>query len=382
MMQKHVVHLVYAFDTGGMENGMVNLFNNMPHSDYRHTVIALTGFTGFRKRITAQQVDFRALNKKPGNDPGMFVRLYSMLKELKPDILHTRNLAALEGQFVGALSGVSARVHGEHGRDNPADLSGKNWKYNSIRKAARHFVHEYICVSRDLKAWLHHSVGVAEKHIHQIYNGVDTQRFRPRNLNEPGDFPAGFATNDSFVIGTVGRMTPVKDHVTLIQAFSAIAGIIPKARLVIVGDGSERKRCQQLSSDLGISDMVWFPGERNDVPCLMQSMDVFVLPSISEGISNTILEAMASGLPVIATRTGGNVELVEEGHTGLLTPVGDVHKLALALIDFYKADDMRREYGKNARSLVERTFSLSSMAAAYSNVYEQVLQNKKQKCAA
>ncbi|NWG40064.1 MAG: TIGR03088 family PEP-CTERM/XrtA system glycosyltransferase [Hydrogenophilaceae bacterium] len=381
-MQRHVAHLVYAFDTGGMENGMVNLFNNMPYPDYRHTVIALTGFSDFRKRITAQQVDFRALNKKPGNDPGMFARLYSMLRELKPDILHTRNLAALEGQFVGALSGVGARVHGEHGRDNPADLNGKNWKYNFIRKTARHFVHEYICVSHDLKTWLHQSVGVTEMRIHQIYNGVDTKRFLPRNPNEPSGFPAGFATNDSFVIGTVGRMTPIKDHVTLIHAFSAIARIIPKARLLIVGDGSERKRCQQLSSDLGISDKVWFTGERNDVPGLMQSMDVFVLPSISEGISNTILEAMASGLPVIATRTGGNVELVEEGHTGLLTPVGDVHKLSLALIDFYNADDKRREFGKNARSLVESKFSLTSMAAAYSNVYEQVLQNNKQACAA
>lgn len=381
-MPAHVVHLVYAFDTGGMENGMVNLFNNLPASSYRHTVIALTDFTDFRSRITAQQVDFRALNKKPGNDPSVFVRLYSMLRELKPDILHTRNLAALEGQFVGTMLGVKARVHGEHGRDNPADLAGKNWKYNAIRKFARPFIHEYICVSRDLKGWLHQSIGVEVNRIHQIYNGVDIQRFRPRTPNDPTILPPGFATEDSFVIGSVGRMTPVKDHATLIQAFSEVAKIIPQARLVIAGDGSEKLRCHQLATDLGIVGKVWFPGVCDDVPALMKSLDVFVLPSISEGISNTILEAMASGLAVIATRTGGNTELVEEGQTGSLTPVGDVRSLSLALIEYCGSSEMRRRYGENARRLVERSFSLAAMADAYSNVYERTLENGKYKCVA
>lgn len=152
-MTDHIVHIVHRFDTGGMENGMVNLFNTLPAERYRHTVVALTDYTDFRRRIVAQPVAFHALRRPPGRGLAWMRRLRALLRALKPDLVHTRNLAALEAQFVAAAAGVRATVHGEHGRD-VFDLHGRNWKYNLLRRAARPFVSNYIAVSRDLEGWL------------------------------------------------------------------------------------------------------------------------------------------------------------------------------------------------------------------------------------
>lgn len=368
----HIVHLVYAFDTGGMENGMVNLFNTLPPERFRHTVIALTGFSRFKERITGQQVDFYALDKKPGHAPGVFVRLYRLLRELKPDLLHTRNLAALEGMFVGVLAGIPVRVHGEHGRD-VFDLDGTNWKYNLLRRCARPFVHRYITVSQDLENWLTGRLGIRANRVTQIYNGVDTVRFHPRSGAAQAILPAGFNTADSVIFGSVGRMAAVKDYPTLIRAFASVAEHIPHARLVLVGGGTEHADCLQLAKSLGIADKIWMPGERQDIPQLMQAMDVFVLPSLNEGISNTILEAMASGLPVVATRVGGNVELVKDGVIGALTAAGDAGAMAGILLNYARQPELARRQGQAARQWVEQGFSLSAMAGAYVSVYEQVL---------
>ncbi|MEW6253907.1 MAG: glycosyltransferase, partial [Planctomycetota bacterium] len=212
-MTAHIVHIVHRFDTGGMENGMVNLFNTLPPGRYRHTVVALTDYSGFRHRITAQRVDFHALNRAPGNGIGWTARLWKLLRQLKPDLVHTRNLAALEAQFVALAAGIRATVHGEHGRD-VFDLHGRNWKYNLLRRAARPLVSNYIAVSRDLAGWLRRDIGVPESKIHQIYNGVDSMKFRPRVGPRPD-----FAHPDSIVFGSVGRMVEVKDYPALVRAF-------------------------------------------------------------------------------------------------------------------------------------------------------------------
>jgi len=297
----HIVHVVHGFDTGGMENGMVNLFNTLPPGRFRHTVVALTHFSDFRRRITAQAVEFHALHRPPGRNLGWMVKLWKLLRQIRPDLVHTRNLAALEAQFVAAAAGIRATVHGEHGRD-VFDLYGRNWKYNLLRRAARPFVSNYIAVSRDLETWLRLVVGVPPRKLHQIYNGVDSVKFHPRAGVRPEVLPPGFAEAGSTVFGSVGRMVEVKDYPTLTRAFIQMKRHAPErathARLVIVGEGPARATCLDLLKQAGMAHLAWLPGERHDIATLMQAFDVFVLPSKNEGISNTILEALASGLPV------------------------------------------------------------------------------------
>jgi sugar transferase (PEP-CTERM/EpsH1 system associated) len=374
-----IVHLVHRFDTGGMENGMVNLFNHLPAEKYRHAVIALTDYTDFRNRITAQPVEFHALDKKPGHDPAVFLRLYKLLRTLKPTLLHSRNLAALEGQFVGVAAGVKGRVHGEHGRDT-FDLHGQDWKYNLLRKSARPLIDQYIAVSRDLAGWLVGTVGVRQDRVNQIYNGVDSVKFHPRQGVRPSVLPAGFADGTRVVFGSVGRMASVKDFPTLVQAFILMVqsseDARARARLVMVGEGMARAQCQRLLNEAGMTDLAWLPGERHDIAECLRAMDVFVLPSLNEGISNTLLEAQATGLPVIATRVGGNVELVEEGKTGTLVESSNPQAMAQVLRTYLDEPDRRKAEGLAARRRIESSHSLEAMSQAYQAVYDKVLAAK------
>jgi sugar transferase (PEP-CTERM/EpsH1 system associated) len=370
-----IAHVVYHFGTGGMENGMVNLINRLPETQFRHLVISLTDHTEFRQRIRHNHVEFIDLHKQPGHDLSWMRRLYRILRETRPAIVHTRNLNALEAQFVAAAARVPARVHGEHGRD-VFDLDGKNWKYNLLRRAARPLVDQYITVSRDLAGWLQASVGVSAQRLSQIYNGVDKAKFHPSAGQRPQVGPAGFLSGATCVIGSVGRMAAVKDYPTLVRAFIQLCqsgAPLPGVRLIIVGDGPSRQSCQTLLDQAGLADRAWLAGNRDDTAELMRAMDVFVLPSLGEGISNTILEAMSSGLPVIATAVGGNPELVSAGETGALFQPGATEALARSLLD-YAADPARiaRE-GVAARARIERDFSLERMVAGYQTVYLKAL---------
>jgi len=371
-----IAHVVYHFGTGGLENGLVNLINRLPRDRFRHVVICLTDHTGFRGRIERDDVAFFDLNKPPGHSHDWMRRLYRLLRELKPDLIHTRNLNAVEAQFVAALARVPARLHGEHGRD-VFDLEGKNWKYNLLRRAARPLVRHYTCVSRDLAGWLRDTVGVAPSRLTQIYNGVDSDKFHPRGVTRPPLGPEGFLDGATCVIGSIGRMVAVKDYPTLACAFIQLCRQMDNPaglRLLIVGDGAARAECQTLLDQAGLSSQAWLPGNRDDTAECLRVMDLFVLPSLGEGISNTILEAMATGLPVIATAVGGNPELVAAGDNGALFDPGDEVALVRTLLDYAADPERRAREGAAARRRIERDFTLARMAAAYQAVYEAALE--------
>ncbi len=371
-----IAHVVHHFDVGGLENGMVNLLNRIAPERYRHAVICLSGFGDYARRITNPAVEFFALNKHPGQDWSVYARLARLLARLKPALVHTRNLSALEGQFVATAVGIRARVHGEHGRD-VFDLAGQSRKYNLLRRAARPLVKRYVTVSRDLERWLIETVGVPPERVTQIYNGVDTGRFRPREGARVLLGPPGFMRGDEIVIGSVGRLAAVKDFPTLIRAFFRMMRFEPalrdRLRLVIVGDGPERAKCEDLLVAKNLGRHVWLAGERDEVAEMLRGFDVFALPSLGEGISNTILEAMASGLPVVATRVGGNPELVEEGVTGALVPPGQPDVMAQALLKYAAKRERIESHGRTARLRTEVRFSMQAMVEAYLDVYDAVL---------
>lgn len=373
-----IVHIVHRFGTGGLENGVVNLINNLPPDRYRHAVLCLTDFSGFRDRIERTDVSVIALEKPEGTHPVLFKPLWRQLRALRPAIVHTRNLATLEAQIAAYFLGVPCRVHGEHGRD-VFDLHGDNRAYNMLRKVIRPLVQRYIAVSRDLEAWLQRTVGVPPGRVSQIYNGVDTLRFRPHAGERPALPGPDRVTADTIVIGTVGRMAAVKDHMTLIRAFVRLLETEPAARerlrLVIIGDGPLRDQAVSALREAGAASCAWLPGDRSDVPTLLQAMDIFVLPSLGEGISNTLLEAMSVGLPVVATRVGGNPELVAEGVTGRLVPAGDAGAMAAALRDYVRDAGQRSAHGAAARQRVEQHFSLTAMVEGYQGVYDGLLHN-------
>ena len=371
-----MLHVVHRFDTGGLENGVVNLINHMPPQAYRHAVMALTEVTDFRRRVFASDVRFMSLHKGPGQGFRLYPRVWRMIREMRPAVVHTRNLGPLEMQVAVAAACGAVRVHGEHGRELN-DVDGSNLKLQRLRRLYAPFVHRYVALSRELRTYLVEKVGIAGKRIEQIYNGVDAQRFRPLT-GAPGPIEGWHLNAETpWIVGTVGRMQAVKDQTLLARAFVHALLLRPELkhvwRLVMVGAGPLQEEVRTVLTDAGLASLAWLPGERADVPDIMQRMHCFVLPSLTEGISNTILEAMACGLPVVATDVGGNGELVQAGRTGLLVAAGDIDGMAQALLQIYDAPERARAMGAQSRREVESRFSLPAMVAAYQALYDQEL---------
>ncbi len=180
-----------------------------------------------------------------------------------------------------------------------------------------------------------------------------------------------------WVVGTVGRMQVVKDQLTLTRAFILALKIAPelkvRVRLALVGEGPLRQQCQELLECAGVSQLAWLPGERNDVPEIMRGLDCFVLPSLAEGISNTILEAMACGLPVIATDVGGNADLVLHGITGQIVSAGDADAIARSLVQLATSPALAQAMGRAGRQRILEKFSLDAMVGTYQGLYDQLL---------
>ena len=370
-----VAHVMYRFDTGGLENGVVNLINHMPESAYRHAVISLTTITDFKDRIKRKDVEFYALDKKPGHVLWIYPQLYRLFRQIRPAIVHTRNLAALEVTIPAWFAGVKVRIHGEHGRD-VGDFDGTNKKYQWIRRVYSPFVKHYLALSKDLAQYLTHTIGISIKRVAQIYNGVDAVKFYPASSRLPiSDCP--FNEDGLWLIGTAGRMQTVKDQTNLARAFVEALKIAPelttKLRLVMVGEGPLRKDSIAILQAAGIQHLAWLPGERTDVADVMRGLDCFVLPSLGEGISNTILEAMACGLPVIATAVGGNVELVVEGQSGTLVPAASPSAMANAIVRLAQHPEITRKMGQHGRQIVENNYSMEAMVGNYQRLYDKTL---------
>ena len=362
--QALVVHLLYRLDFGGLETLLVDCINRMP--GYRHAVVCLAGYTAFAERITRADVTLHSLDKAPGLGLGAHLRLFKLLRALRPTILHTYNLSAIEYNFTATLAGVPVRVHAEHGRD-AGDPHGKNRKHNLLRRLMAPFVDRFVPVSGDLRDWLRSTVGIDAAKIALIANGVDTSQYRPAP-----QAPA------EYVVGTVGRLQDVKNQALLIDAFGAVRARLPHQpmRLVIVGDGPLRTALQQRVHDAGLAGAVTLTGARSDIADQMRAMSVFALSSLAEGTPVTLLEAMACGLPVVSTAVGGIPELVQENATGLLVASGDCAAMTDALAVYALDPALARHHGGAGRARIEQGYSVGAMVQAYAALYDTLRKNK------
>lgn len=369
-----ICHIIFRLDFGGLENGLVNLINCLPSEEYVHTIICLEHATEFRQRIRQSDVKIYELHKKKGKDISMYWRIWKLLRQIKPDIVHTRNIGTIDMLLPAYLSGVKKLVHGEHGLEF-MELEGENSKYNLFRRVIQVIVKKYIVVSHDLLIWLNNEVGVKREKISLIYNGVDIKKFHSATGSKD-ILPPRFAPDNAIIIGSIGRMEEVKDQMTLVKSFVQLLQNHPELyndiRLIIVGDGRMIGDIRHYLKDKGVESLVWLPGFCDNVADFYRLFDVFVLSSKREGVSNTILEAMACGLPVIATDVGGNPEIVMNHSTGQLVAVESPDDVEKALLKYISNPLVRKNHGNIARARALSEHSLTAMVEKYRSVYQSL----------
>ena len=372
-----MVHLIYKLDFGGLENMLVQRLNRMPAASYRHAVVALTEITDFADKITKPGVGLYSLHKPPGSAPGTHLALFKLLRRLRPAVLHTYNLSAIEYAPAALLAGVPVRINGAHGRE-VSDPDGLNPRHNLLRRLMLPF---YDCCygnSADLVAWNRDTIGVPERKSTLLGNGIDTDKFQPGNRRAL-QAASGFA-DDSIVIGTVGRVQAVKDHAGLVDAFIAVRAELPafasRLRLAVIGDGPQLTQLRAKVEAAGLADAVWLPGARSDVAALLGGIDVFAMSSLAEGTPGSALEAMACGLPVVGTRVGGLPEVIDEGVTGALVPPADPKAMAAALSRYIVSSGLAQRHGGAGRQRVLQLYNMGAMVAAYQSLYDNLCKRK------
>ena len=370
----NVIHILPSLEVGGMENGVVNLVNGMDRSVFRPFVCCLEKEGRLRSRIKADVKIFN-LKEKAGLRIKLPIKLMHLFKEEKIDIVHTHNFyTSIYGSIGAYMARTPVIIHGEHGMI----LREEKTRRKSIANFLSNFTDVIICVSEDLKKQVAQKVRISENKIKAIANGINFSLFEQNRSGAVKREDFGIEKDD-IVIGTVGRLVPVKDYATLIKAFSLTVKIMPNAKLVFVGDGPLAEDLAILTKKLKIEEKVKFLGHRNDVLKLYSIMDVFALTSLSEGMSNVVLESMASKVPVVATKVGSNPELIEDGNNGFLVSVGDKIGLARSIIKILSNPEEAKRMGQAGYERVKNFYVIDKMVDNYETIYLHYIEKKVKK---
>ena len=362
-----IAHVIPTLRIAGLETTVARLTDRLG-AGLTHVVITPGADGPLRDRFP-KGIPVIAMAERHRPDRWNALRMARLFRSLRPDIVHSRNWSCIDAIIGARLAGVPVVIHSEHGRESN-DPEGRNAMRRVGRRLLGPMVTQFVTVSRDLARWLVEDIGLPSRKVLSIRNGVDLLQFSPRG-RQAARAALGIEA-DRVVIGTVGRLDPVKDQVGLVEAFSGLAED-PRAILVIVGDGPCRRALETKVADLGLGGRVRLLGEREDVPVILAALDVFVLSSVGEGMSNAILEAMATGLPVVATGVGGNPELVVDGTTGFLVEPRSPAALAGPLRRYLADPAVLARHGAAARGLAEAEFSLERMVGEYEQLYRRFL---------
>jgi glycosyltransferase involved in cell wall biosynthesis len=293
-------------------------------------------------------------------------RLADWLRRLKPTIVHVHSGAWLKAARAAHLAGVPHTVHTVHGIEGD-----EPWFIKPLWRMAAHYTDAIVSVSEPLMGYLQRDMGLARDKLRLIPNGVDTESFRPGPSG--GQLRARLRLGaDDVLIGNVARLTPVKNHALLLEAFAILRPHAPRATLAIVGDGPLRRDLERRIAALGLEAHARLAGLAGDMPAIYRDFDLFVLSSRLEGTSLSILEAMASGVCVVATAVGGNPDLLGHGRFGVLVPPDDPRALAAAMADLLRDHARRRMLAAAAREHVARSYSEESMLRRYEELYDSL----------
>jgi len=360
-----VAHIINSMEVGGAQRQVLNLFRAIGRDRFDLRLICLAEKGAFGERLEREGFPVQALGKGRGIDPRMLIRLVRLLRQWKPDIVHcTVFTANLWGRLAAKLAGVRILIAHEQ-----STVSLEKRHRRVIDRVLSRWTHRVLAVSDDLRRRVIAEERIDPQRVEVLYNAIECDAFD----SPPTEPLPALPGRRGFRVGIVGRLEYRKDHLTAVRAAARVVAQVPEAVFCLVGDGPERSRIENEIARLGLADHVRLLGERDDVARLLHAFDLYVLCSVTEGLSLSILEAMAAGLPVVATRVGGNPELLDQGRAGILIPARDPDALADAIIDLLINREKASALGRAARERARRSFDIRTVARRLEEIYERAL---------
>lgn len=364
-MRRRVLFVVLEMDLGGLQRMVSLLINRLDLTKFEPYLVCLDRSGPFYDEAASVCSASYILGRRPGVfDRHLFADLWRIVRAHKIEVIHSHNGCSSYAVLAGKLNGVQTIVHTDHGRLVPDKRSAM-----LEDRLSSCFLTKFVVVSSELAEYVVGQMGISRRKVATILNGVDDQKFLPANDSERTfrRRELGYSDSDR-VIGTVCRLDPIKNLDFLISGMSSILKLLPDAKLLFVGVGPERERLERLANSVGVAQSVKFLGFRSDTENVYPAFDVYACSSLSEGTSMTILEAMACGLPVLASRVGGNVRLVDT-RSGCLFDLDDPREFVEEVVRYLGDSVLRRRLGANARRRIELEFGLSTMVSAYETLY-------------
>lgn len=359
--------LITELRIGGAQNVLYDTVTGLPSDHYRHLVVCLFGADQTAERLRAAGFQVVDLHMRSKLDVGVVWRLGRVLRDFDPHLLHSHMFHAnLLARIVGRLTGVPRIVCTEHTMGQEGSVR------RLLNRLTAPLADRITAVSEQVGTFAREGIGIPSDQVVVIPNGIDIDRCRSALSPDQARAKLGLPP-DQPVVGTVGTLRPVKGTDVLLRAFARLQESGPEAHLLVVGDGPEWDTLQALADELGIRDAITFTGNRSDIADLLAAMDLFVLSSHWEGLPIAALEAMAAGLPVVATAVGGTPGVVLDGKTGLLVPPSDPPALAGALQQLLSDPQQARTMGQAGRRRVEEQYTQQRMVERMEALYQELL---------
>jgi sugar transferase (PEP-CTERM/EpsH1 system associated) len=376
-----IMHVFDRLDVGGTEKAVMKLVRGLEPELFEHSICTLRGASAAADEWAAGVPVLHA--GQEGEEFQFNVpRLVRVMRTVRPAIVHSRNWGGIEAVVAARFAGVPVVVHSEHGYELEM-RSGLPLHRRLLRHAVYRMASAVGAVTNELRDYHARQAWWDPQAVNVLYNGIDGEEFRPQPQVRDAVRRRLAIPMDALVVGWVGRMVPLKDLTTLLKAAEALVPEAPNLRVILVGSGPELSRLQDyVTHSPQLSGRVVFPGTVDCVADLLNAMDIFVLPTLMEGMSNTLLEALAVGLPVVATRVGGNPEVVADGVCGYLFTPQDVPGLVSQLRTLLREPRLRSEFGRAARERALRQFSLEGMLRRYRDLYLDLAMRRRSAVAA
>lgn len=367
----HIAHVISALGTGGMENIVANLAGEQKRRGYDVHVICIRDFGPTSEKLKRKEVPFYLCHFKSRLHPGSVRELKNLFEELKINVVQTHNYRP---NVSGTISAKFAKI--------PVILSTlhtvNRWdtfrQYMMDRLLCR-MRDAIVCVSAEVRDQYQYKTKCPDEKLHVIHNGVPSHYFELTPPDNGFYEKHGINPREQLIL-SVARMVPVKDHVTLLKAFKKVVSEVESVKLLLVGDGPLRDDLEKLAEQSGIKDKVYFAGYQYDMENWLAAADMAVLSSHVEGLPCFVVEAMAAGLPVVATAVGGTLETLVDGESGFFAPQEDSDYMAKRIISLLKDDDLKKRLSENASRKARKDFSIESMCDKSISLYKEILSGK------